>query len=61
MKEHEDPGIDWIRKVRHEISAEFDHDSKKLVEHYRNLEAKYAARILRDPEQAPKTAEPIAK
>lgn len=48
MTEREDPGIDWIRKVRHEISAEFDHDTKKLGDHYRELEKKYADRIVRD-------------
>ena len=30
MKREEDPGIAWIREVRHKISAEFDHDPKKL-------------------------------
>lgn len=45
MKNEEDAGIEWIRKVRHKISAEFGHDAKKLVEHYRELEKKYADRI----------------
>ena len=48
MKEKEDPGIAWIRKVRHEISAEHGHDTKRLLEHYRELEKKYADRIVRD-------------
>ena len=48
MTEKEDPGIAWIREVRHKISAEFDHDTKKLAEHYRELEKKYADRIVRD-------------
>ena len=42
MKREEDPGIAWIREVRHKISAEFGHDTKKLLEHYRELEKKYA-------------------
>ena len=33
----DDPGIAWIRKVRHKISAEFGHDPKRLVEHYIKL------------------------
>ena len=48
MTEKEDPGIAWIREVRHKISAEFGHDTKKLLEHYRELEKKYADRIVRD-------------
>jgi hypothetical protein len=48
MTEKEDLGIAWIREVRHKISAEFGHDTKKLLEHYRELEKKYADRIVRD-------------
>ena len=35
MKREEDPGIAWIRDVRHKISAEFEHDPKKLGDHLR--------------------------
>jgi len=45
MKADEDQGIAWIRKVRHEISAEFNHDAKKLGDHYRELEKKYHDRV----------------
>ena len=45
MKHDEDQGIAWIREVRHEISAEFDHDPKKLGDHMRELEKKYADRL----------------
>lgn len=48
MKHEEDPGIAWIREIRHKISAEFDHDTKKILDHYRELEKKYADRIIRD-------------
>ena len=48
MIEEEDPGIAWIREVRHRISAEFGHDTKKLLEHYRELEKKYEDRMVRD-------------
>ena len=47
-EKEEDPGIDWIREVRHKISAEFGHDTKRLIEHYHELEKKYADRIVRD-------------
>ena len=57
MIEEEDPGIAWIREVRHRISAEFGHDTKKLLEHYRELEKKYADRIVRDFKEVTDTAE----
>ena len=47
MKYEEDAGIAWIREVRHKISAEFGHDTQKLLEHYRELEKKYSDRIIR--------------
>ena len=56
MIEEEDPGIAWIREVRHRISAEFGHDTKKLLEHYRELEKKYADRIVRDFKEVTDTA-----
>jgi flagellar motility protein MotE (MotC chaperone) len=41
-----DPGIEHIRQVRHQISAEYKHDPKRLVEHYEKLQEKYSARVL---------------
>ena len=35
-----DEGIDHIRKIRHKISADFEHDPGKLLEHYKELEKK---------------------
>ena len=57
MIEEEDPGIAWIREVRHRISAEFGHDTKKLLEHYRELEKKYADRIVREFKEVTDAAE----
>ena len=57
MIEEEDPGIAWIREVRHKISAEFGHDTKRLLEHYRELEKKYSDRIVRDFKEVTDTAE----
>ncbi len=45
----DDPVIDEVRRVRHEISARFGHDTKALMDHYRELERKYADRILHEP------------
>ncbi len=33
-----DPGLEAIRKVRHEISREFENDPARLVEHYMALQ-----------------------
>ncbi|MGD9561333.1 MAG: hypothetical protein AB7F88_03580 [Pyrinomonadaceae bacterium] len=57
MIEKEDPGIAWIREVRHKISAEFGHDTTKLLEHYRELEKKYADRIVREFKEVTGTTE----
>jgi hypothetical protein len=38
MTPEPDPTLDRIRQVRHEISAEFDHDPEKLVEYYMRLQ-----------------------
>ena len=32
--------INEVRKIRHEISARFDHDVSRLVSHYQELEKK---------------------
>ena len=37
----DDPVIDRIRKVRRRISKKVDHDPKKLVKHYIELERKH--------------------
>jgi hypothetical protein len=48
MKETEDP-IDRIRRTRHEISARFDHDPRKLVEHYVELQKRHSDRLMTSP------------
>jgi len=60
MKTEEDVAMKWIRDVRHKISAEFDHDTKKLGDHYRELEKKYADRLVK-PSQKPESAEMLTK
>ena len=42
-----DPAIDEIRTVRHRISEEFGHDTRALLDHYRELEKLHSERILR--------------
>lgn len=47
-----DPAIDEVRKTRCEISQRFGHDTKALIAHYKELQEKYADRLLAD-EPAP--------
>ena len=47
MKEN-DPTLDRIRQVRHEISAEFGHDPKRLIAYYANLEKDLPDRFLEE-------------
>lgn len=38
--------IDEIRAVRHRISEQFGHNTKALIDHYRDLEKKYQDRMM---------------
>ncbi len=49
-----DPAIDAIRKVRHQISASVDHDPRKLVAHYRQLQEKHQDRVVSRHVEEPK-------
>ena len=42
----DDPVVSRARKARHEISARFGHDPKRLCEHYRKMEQKLQDRML---------------
>lgn len=57
MKVKDDPAIEQIRDVRHRISAEFGHDTKRLIDHYRELEKKYADRLIMEPIRKPEPTE----
>jgi hypothetical protein len=43
MMKKTDPLIDEIRQIRHEISAEFDHDPKKMYAYYKQVEKELKA------------------
>ena len=49
----DDPVIDDIREVRHRISARFDHDPKRLVAYYIELQRRYQDRLI-EAETSPK-------
>jgi hypothetical protein len=38
--------IDEIRAIRHNVSAQFDHDVNRLVEHLREIERLHPGRVL---------------
>ncbi len=41
-----EPLLDEIRRVRHEISSEVDHDPRKIVAYYANLQHSVIGRIV---------------
>ena len=41
-----EPLLDEIRRVRHEISREVDHDPRKIVAYYANLQHSVIGRIV---------------
>lgn len=41
-----DQTVERIRKVRHEISERFDHDTRKLIEYYIKYQEKYKDRLI---------------
>ena len=53
-----DKAIEELRAVRHEMSAEHGHDTRSLVQHYRDMEKRYAKRMFRDPGQPASGKEP---
>jgi len=42
----DDPTIAAIREARHKISASVHHDPRKLVVHYRELQARHRERLV---------------
>jgi hypothetical protein len=56
----QDPILDEIRRVRHQISARFDHDPFKLVEYYMKLQETNAERLIR-PSKVVNVTEPLSK
>lgn len=48
-----DPTIDRIREVRHQISAELDHDPERVVAFYADLEKEYSGRFIDDKREGP--------
>ena len=45
MSTDKDIAIDRIRDVRHKISADFGHDTQRIIEHYLEYQKKFADRL----------------
>ena len=48
----ENPTIERVRKARHEISAKYGHDTRKLVQHYIEYQKQFADRLVTTPRKA---------
>ena len=47
MKDNSNLGaLEQVRAARHRISKRFDHDPRKLVEHYMELQQEYKDRLV---------------
>jgi hypothetical protein len=55
----DDPAIAKIREVRHQISAEHDHDPRKVVEYYIEMQKQYQARLIEGLEDEEKENRPV--
>ena len=55
--QNNDPTIDEIRKIRHQISQRFNHDPERIIEYYIKLQQKYQNRLIELSEQQEDIAE----
>ena len=46
-----DPAIETVRAARRKISREHDDDPARLLEHYVELQKKFAAKLIHGPEE----------
>lgn len=51
----DDPTIQAVRDARHRISETVDHDPRKLVEYYRQLQERHHERLIAKPKQSSTT------
>lgn len=57
LMKRNDPAIDLIREIRHQISAEFGHDPRKVFAYYLEFEEKLLReRFLERPRARPEGA-----
>ena len=53
----EDLTIAQIREIRHQISQQFNHDPKKIIEYYIGLQKKFQYRLLNIMDRKQKVAD----
>ncbi len=58
-KMKDDPAIAKIREVRHRISAEHDHDPRKVVEYYIEMQKQYRERLVERSADEEKHNQPV--
>jgi len=57
----EDQAIAEIREVRRQISAECDHDPRKLITYYKELQLQHKERLLPPEEDREEVADDLIK
>jgi len=45
MSVNKDIAIDRVREVRHQISAKFDHDTQRMIDHYLEYQKRFRERL----------------
>ena len=55
-----DPVIDEIRAIRHQISEMCEHDARKLVAYFQEVQRQYSDRLLSLPQRAEDDTDPLA-
>jgi hypothetical protein len=51
MKTKHDDGLEWLRAIRRKLAVEFQHDPRKMGEHYREMQRRFKGRIYHREEQ----------
>jgi hypothetical protein len=57
----EDQAIAEIREVRRQISEEFEHDPRKLITYYKELQLRHKDRLVRPDEDKEEVAADLVK
>jgi len=47
MKSKHDDGLEWLREIRRQMAAKFDHDPRKAAAYYQKMQQRYTDRLYR--------------
>lgn len=61
MSTVKDSALDRVREVRHKISAQFGHDTRRLIDHYIEMQKKYVDRFEKPVREPKSAAEVVTK